>query len=26
MRTCIFYIFKNAEAFLLRGSCIKILL
>ena len=26
MITCIFYIFKNAEAFLLRGSCIKILL
>ena len=26
MITCIFYIFKNASAFLLRGSCIKILL
>ena len=26
MITCIVYIFKNAEAFLLRGSCIKILL
>jgi len=26
MITCIFYIFKNAEAFLLRGSRIKILL